>query len=490
MPQVNNSDLLLLGPVIVLTVFALLVILMESFTLGKRRDFIMRLAVLGGISAFATSIYFYLQLEGLDRQFLFNGMLVADKTSMIFATLFSAVAIMVSLTAAGHQRTYNWENGKFYGLLLLACAGMTILAMAADLVIVFIGVETMSIATYVLVALQRRSRRSSEAAMKYFLMGAFASGFLLYGMALCFGATGTTSLQGIRQALTTTNSEALLIVGVFMLIIGFGFKVAAFPFHMWAPDVYEGAPTPVTGFMAAAVKAGAFAGIVRVFIDGFGGEVFPLGKMGWVGIFAGLAAVTMTVGNIAALKQRNVKRMLAYSSVSHAGFLLISVVSMGLSGASTASVSLLYYLVVYSMTTLGVFGVMAWVSGKERERVLVNDWAGVAQKHPVMALAMTIFLLSLAGMPPTGGFVGKFLVLKDAMEAQGGQLIWLVVVGVVNSMISIFYYLRVIMAMYFRDPVGDLEECRSFGQTTVVFFSVVVVLLMGILPGLWIGLLS
>jgi NADH-quinone oxidoreductase subunit N len=376
---------------------------------------------------------------------------------------------------------------------------MAMLAMAGNLVTVFIGVETMSIAVYVLTAARRRSRRSAEGAMKYFLMGAFATGFLIYGIALVYGATGTTGIYtapnplggpelqaGIVDMLDKAATNPLFIIGMFFLIVAFGFKVAAVPFHMWAPDAYEGAPSPVTGFMAAAVKAAAFAAVLRVFGDMLGGEIVPQGAMGWGGILAAIAALTITVGNIAAIRQENIKRMLAYSSISHAGVLLIGVVALGL-GVADARPAIVYSLRAYTVTTLGAFAVVSWIGSRDHERVLVDDWAGLGMRHPGAALAMTVFLLSLGGMPPTNGFFAKFVIFKSAMAASSQHLVWLVAVGVLNSVISIFYYLRIVMMMYFRDPLGEFSPRRSGAVTFVLVVCAVLVLQMGVMPGRWLA---
>jgi NADH-quinone oxidoreductase subunit N len=324
--------------------------------------------------------------------------------------------------------------------------------------------------------------------MKYFLMGAFATAFLLYGIALIYGATGTTDLTLIAERLATRGQDPLVVIGAMLLVIAFGFKVAAVPFHMWTPDAYEGAATPVTGFMAAVVKAAAFAGALRVFTLGLGGDFVPLGSMGWGGIMAVLAALTMTVGNLAALRQENVKRMLAYSSVSHAGVLLVGLVAIGVHPTGTAHAALLYYLAAYGVTTLGSFALIIWLGSREQERVLVDDWAGLASRHPAQALAMTVFLLSLGGIPPTAGFFGKFVVFQAAMQASDNQLLWLVVVGVLNSALSIYYYLRLVMAMYFREPIGEFRPLRSGALTFALVVCALLVLQMGIMPGFWLGL--
>ena len=274
---------------------------------------------------------------------------------------------------------------------------------------------------------------------------------------------------------------------MFMLIIAFGFKVAAVPFHMWAPDAYEGAPTPVTAFMAAGVKAAAFTAMLRLFGDALGGDVLPVGRLGWAGMFAVLAVLTMTIGNIAALRQDNIKRMLAYSSISHAGVLLVGLVTTGLVSTKVGQPAVMFYLVSYSLTTLGAFAVIAWIGSRDRERVLVEDFNGLATQRPGAAMAMAIFLLSLAGIPPTAGFIAKFYIFKGAMEAADTQLLWLVIIGVLNSAISIFYYLRPVTAMYFRDPDGEFKPIKSSAIVFVFVVCALLVIQMGVLPGWWLG---
>jgi len=485
---VNPTDLLYMAPLTVLSVAALLLIVADAFTHGRSHTWLMPLTVTGCLVGGLAAIVVYRALGAAEHVSMFGGMLVADRPSMFLTALLCAGTAMTALVSPPHQIEYEWESGEYYGMLLLAAAGMVMMAMAGDLVATFIGLETMSLATYVLTASRRGSRRASEGAMKYFLMGAFATAFLLYGIAFMYGATATTDLALIAERLHQRGQDPLVVLGVMLLVIAFGFKVAAVPFHMWTPDAYEGAATPVTGFMAAVVKAAAFAGAMRVFSFGLGGDFMPLGSMGWGGIFAVLAALTMTVGNLGALRQENVKRMLAYSSISHAGVLLTGLVALGLQPGGTARAAILYYLTAYAVTTLGAFAAVIWIGSREQERVHVDDWAGLGGRHPGAALAMTIFLLSLGGIPPTAGFFGKFVVFQAAMQVPGNQLLWLVVVGVLNSALSIFYYLRLVMAMYFREPVGEFQPLRSGGLTFAIVASALLVVQMGIMPGFWLGL--
>ncbi len=492
-PRITASDFLHQVPLLVLVVTGLILIVAEAFTSGRRRGFLAHLAVAGCLVAAVTAILEYKAVAGGTRQLMataslhgkWYGMLVADRFSSFFIVLFSGITAFTALIAAGHQREHDWETGEFYGLLLLSASGMAMLAMANDLVTIFLGIECMSIAVYALTASRWRSRRGAEAAMKYFLMGAFATGFMLYGIALLYGATGYTNLSAIKAVVDPASP--LVLLGMFMMLVGFAFKVAAVPFHMWAPDAYEGAPTPVTGFMAAAVKAGAFVAILRVFGDALGGDVLPVGRLGWAGVMAVLAAVTMTIGNIAALRQDNIKRMLAYSSVSHAGVLLVGVVTCGLVSTKVGQPSVMFYLVAYSVTTMGAFAVIAWIGSRDKERVLIDDFNGLGSQRPGAALAMTIFMLSLGGIPPTAGFVAKFYIFKGAMQSADTQLLWLVIIGVLNSVVSIFYYLRVVVAMYFKQPDGEIKGMRSAGVAFVFVVCALLIMQMGVLPGWWIA---
>ena len=484
------NDFLYLAPLGVLTLVGLLLILAESFTIGKGRSFLMQLTVAGCLMSLVAAIYTWKALAPGQSVSAFSGMLVADRMGMFLVALFSATTGLIAMLGSAHQREYGWEVGEFFGLMVLAAAGMSMIAMAGDLITIFIGIETMSLAVYVMTAARRRSRGGSEGAMKYFLMGAFASGFLVYGMALLYGATGSTNLQTIRVVLAATESSSLTVAAIFMLIVAFGFKIAAIPFHMWAPDAYEGAPTPVTAFMAAAVKTAAIAGMIRVFVQALGGDTVPFGQIGWSSIFAVIAAVTMTVGNIAALRQNNIKRMLAYSSIAHAGVLLVGLITAGVAPEGEGLASVLYYLLAYSVATVGAFGVIVYVGSKDRERVLISDWYGLGAAKPAVAMVMTLFMLSFAGIPPTGGFFAKFLLFKSALMVEDQTLLWLVVIGVLNSMISIFYYLKVVMAMYFREATGEFKPLNSSAVTFVLVLCGFLVMQMGMMPSRWLSYLG
>ena len=485
------SDLGYLVPYLILVVTGMVLVLAEAFYRGRDRSALMSLAVAGSIASAIASVVLYRQLPDAAgaRVPLLGDMLVADRTGYVLSALFAVTTALAALGSPAHQREHDWQLGEYYGVMVLSASGMVILAHAWNLVTVFLGVETMSLGVYVMCAMRRRSRRGNEAAMKYFLIGAFATGFLMYGIALIYGAAGTTKIPELAQRLGTTTNPGLVVAGGLMLVIAFGFKIAAVPFHMWAPDVYEGAPTPVTGFMAAAVKAAAIAAMIRLFGVALGGSVVPFGALGWASPMAVVAALTITIGNVTAVRQDNIKRMLAYSSISHAGILLVGICALGL-GAPTATTSLVYYLIAYSFTTMGAFAIVAFVGSRQRERLLVDDWAGLGAQHPAIALAMTVLLLSFGGVPPTGGFFAKFYIFKAAMEASDGQLLWLVVLGVINSAISIYYYLRIVTAMYFRDTNQPFTPTGSGPLLFVIAVCPILVLELGIMPGWWLRLIG
>ena len=488
------GDLGWISPYLILCVTGMLLVVAEAFFKGKDRTTLVGLAVAGSLASAIASIVLYRQLGAAETHPIFadgkgGAMLVGDRLGYVLSALFAITTALTAMMSPAHQREHDWQIGEYYGVMLLSASGMVMLAQTANLVTVFLGIETMSIGVYVMTAMRRTSRRGNEAAMKYFLIGAFATGFLMYGMALLYGASGTLSLLKLKDSLVATANPGLVIAGAFLLVVAFGFKVAAVPFHMWAPDAYEGAPTPVTAFMAAAVKAAAIAAMIRVFGVALGGDVVPFGTLGWASPLVVIAAITITIGNISAVRQDNIKRMLAYSSISHAGVLLVGLCAMGL-GSPTGQSSMVYYLIAYSVTTMGAFAVVSFVGSKGRERLHVDDWAGLAAQHPGAALAMTICLLSLGGMPPTGGFFGKFYIFKSAMDVYNGQLLWVVLVGVVNSAISIYYYLRIVTAMYFREANAPFAPTRSVGLLFVIAAAPLVILELGIMPGWWLKLVG
>ncbi len=403
----------------------------------------------------------------------FGESIVLDSFALYFSLIFLLAAALTILSAIHYLRQTGIHEGEFYALILFATVGMIVMAAANDLLVFFLGLETMSIAVYVLTGMWRASARSSEAAMKYFIMGAFATGFLLYGIALIYGATGSTNLNLIADFLIEQPSDwpLYLIGGGFLLLVGFAFKVGAVPFHFWVPDVYEGAPTPVTGFMAVAVKAAAFAAWARILLHKFSpldtDWVFPL----WV-----IAIATMTFGNLLAITQTSVKRMLAYSSIAHAGYLLIAIVV----GEEWGGLPLVFYVATYAFMTLGAFAVLTCVADGDALNESYLDFAGLGFKRPFLGLAMSLFMLSLAGFPPLAGFAGKFYIFRGAVLS--GHL-GLAIIGVLNSLLSVIYYLRVIVAMYMEE--GGAAG-KSFAQAPYVYIAIALAVIgtiyLGVLP--------
>lgn len=407
-------------------------------------------------------------------------MWIADRFALVLDLLIAVVTAMTLLLFHGFSREHAFQRDEFPALVLFVASGMIMVVHATHLLSLLIGIETMSLAAYVLVASRYRSRAGAEGALKYFLMGAMATGFFVYGMALVYGTSGgELSFAGIGARAATAGGNPLFMVGVYLILVALLFKVAAVPFHMWLPDAYEGAPTPVTGFMATGIKAAAVAGLVRLFGTAFADPAVSQGHAGWARILGMVAFASMTLGNFAAIRQESVKRMLAYSSIAHAGYLLVGVSALGF-GVASARPALIFYLMAYSGMTLGAFAVATWVGRRGDERSRIDDWAGLAKRRPALALAMTLFLLSLAGFPPTGGFFGKFYLFRAAVERP--ELIWLVVAAVLNSVVSVYYYLRIVVAMYFRERPEEFPSYPSLATGVVLAFLVVLVLGLGLVP--------
>ncbi len=377
-----------------------------------------------------------------SRDISFSNMVALDNYTIFFNIIFligTALTIGISLTYVKREKI---DRAEYYILLLLATVGMMLLAAGTDLIMIFLGLELLSISQYILAGFMRREPASNESALKYFLLGAFATGFLLYGMALVYGGCGTTNLGGITDYISSTTAaeSPLLLVGGLLILVGLGFKIALVPFHMWVPDVYEGAPTAITAFISAGPKAAGFAALLRVFV-----LTFEVMQGEWIAIVWVIAALTMTVGNVIAISQNNIKRMLAYSSIAHAGYALVALVASGEEGVS----SLIFYLLVYTLMNIGAFGILIMMGREGAENLTFDSYSGLGFKRPVVALLMTLFMMSLAGFPPTAGFIGKFYIFRAAIKAG---FTGLVIVAVVNSVISVYYYLRVVVVMYMREP--------------------------------------
>jgi NADH-quinone oxidoreductase subunit N len=403
----------------------------------------------------------------------FQQMVVADDFALFFNGIFVVTTALVLLLSVGYVRRQAIEAGEYYILLLFAALGMMLMAAAQDLLIIFLGLELMSLSLYVLAGFFRARPTGNESSMKYFLLGAFSSGFFLYGIALLYGATGTTNLARLGAALETSGPERhLVLAGLALLLVGFGFKTSAVPFHQWAPDVYEGAPTAVTALIATGSKAAAFAALLRVIFE------TRVLQPDWTTLLWIMAALTMTVGNVIALAQRNLKRMLAYSSVAHVGYMLVGLTAgTGLGGAAV-----LFYLLVYSFATVGAFGVILLLErGEGAEAVEIDAYGGLAARHPLLAVVLTVCLMSLIGLPPTAGFIGKFYLFSAAIQEK---FIWLAVIAVLNSVIAAYYYLRLIVYMYMREPEpGGAHGVLTPAAGLALALAVWATLHFGLLPG-------
>ncbi len=433
-------DLRPILPMLMLAVTAGLVLVLDLVPPRERKDHLGFISALGVVATLIVTYWMTFATGGAELR-AFRGMVVLDGYALFFNIIIGYATGLVLLLSMDYMRREGVESGEFYILVLLSALGMMLMASAGDLIIVFLGLETMSISLYVLAGFFRTRLEAGEASMKYFLIGAFASGFFLYGIALIFGATGTTNLDRIANAVAAgAGSDPMLVIGLGLLLVGFGFKISSVPFHMWAPDVYEGAPTSVTAFIATGSKAAAFAALLRVLLTAMRGAPVDWPMLLWV-----LAVLTMTVGNVVALAQLNLKRMLAYSSIAHVGYMLVGVVA----GGALGNGSVLFYLLVYTFTTAGAFGAILVLERGGQEAVRLEDFGGLATRHPLVAVALSIFLLSLIGIPPTAGFVGKFYLFGAAVKSG---YVWLAVIGVLNSALAAYYYLRLIVYMYMREP--------------------------------------
>jgi NADH-quinone oxidoreductase subunit N len=470
-PEVALGALL---PVLVILGTGALVLLLDLLPPRHSKEHLGGIALLGIVGALLASLWQW----GKEAR-AFRDMVVLDGYALFFDVIICYAAALVVLLSIDYLRRNGVESGEYYALVLFSTAGMMLLASAGDLIVVFLAVELMSLSLYVLAGLFKTRLASGEASMKYFLLGAFASAFLLYGIALVYGATGTTNFERIAAALPRPPLDPLFLIGLALLLVGFGFKISSVPFQSWAPDVYQGAPTSVTAFIATGSKAAAFAAMIRLLVVAMRGA-----QPDWSALLWAVAAVTMTAGNVVAIAQSNLKRMLAYSSIAHVGYMLVGVVAGGAPGAG----AVLFYLLAYTFTTAGTFGVITLCERAGEEAVDVGDYAGLARRHPVLAATLALFLLSLVGIPPLAGFVGKFYLFGAAVRS--GYL-WLAVLGVLNSAVAAYYYLRVIVYMYMREPDGSAAPAvyaPSFAGGLALVISLAGIVLLGLMPAPFVDL--
>ena len=500
MPIINWS---LIAPEVIVCIAAVVVMLVDAFARPTQRWITGTISLVGIVAAAVSTIWLWaMGVGGTGAAGAFNGMIVLDELRLGFTLIFLLVSGLTLLMATVWVDGENLPAGEFHSLLLFATVGMMLMASGNDLVIVFLGLEILSIATYVMAGFRRTDVRSNESSLKYFILGSFSSAFLLYGIALIYGATsiagpgggivaGTTNIAEIATRIDKAQYPALLFAGAAMMLVGFGFKIATAPFHIWTPDVYEGAPTPVTAFMAAGPKAAGFASFMRVFIFGLpfvvsastasGGSLHAL----WVTTLMAMAILTMTLGNVVAIVQNNVKRMLAYSSIAHAGYALVGFVAAGastdLTQRNTAITAVVFYLLTYAVMNIGAFAVVQLIARSGDRRTSFEDYRGIGFESPVLAFSLSLFMLSLLGMPLTAGFMGKIMVFGAAIER--GYYV-LVVIGVLNTAVSAYYYLRLIIVMFFGERTMAWSAPRIPASVALALvITVLGVLYLGIFPG-------
>ncbi len=472
----TNTDTFSILPIAILVLWTVALILADLIIPRERKWLTAILAALGLVLTLGFSLAQSGQvLQSGQFTVAFHGMIVADGFALFLNVLFLGSGLVGIALAYDYLKRMGIERGEYYILLLFSITGMMLMAMAADLIVVFLALELLSIPLYVLAGFARPRLESEEAAMKYFLLGAFSAGFVVYGVALVFGATGTTAISGVVAAVADASANLnLLIIGAALILIGLGFKVAAVPFHMWTPDVYQGSPSAVTAFMSVGAKAGGFAALLRVFVTAFPSLGLDLMPVLW-----GLAALTMILGNLVAISQGNIKRLLAYSSIAHAGYILMALVPLGQGKVVSDSVAAaLFYLLAYAFSSFGAWAVVIALEKAEGRGLSLDDYAGMGRKYPLLAAAMAVFMLSFTGVPPTLGFVGKFYLFRTVLE---GGFVGLAIIGVLTSLVSAYYYLRVVVIMYMRD--GEPEALNEPWLNLTAAGAALITVLMGLFSG-------
>ncbi|MCI0399507.1 MAG: NADH-quinone oxidoreductase subunit N [Chloroflexi bacterium] len=469
--QAPSLNLLLVLPFLIVAGWATLLMVVDLFIPEDRKRWLAWLSLAGIVAAFIQTAGLWGYNAGTFTPAEGAPMLLVDNYSNFLNAVFLLTGFLTVLISVNYLSRTGLQRGEYYYLMLFSISGMMLMGMANDLILVFLALELLSIPLYVLSGFARPRLDSEESAMKYFLLGAFSSGFLVFGIALVYGATGSTALPAVLA--TIGESGALGLAGAALLLVGFAFKVAAVPFHMWTPDVYEGAPTAVTAFMSVGAKVGGFAAMIRVFL-------MALPDLGdnWVPAVAIIAALTMILGNLVALTQQNIKRMLAYSSIAHAGYIMIGVAAA--IGSDEGVSAALFYMLAYLFTNLGAFAVVIAVERQASQGLLLDDYRGLARRSPLLALALAYFMLSLTGVPPTGGFYGKFVLFRAALEAN---LLWLTIVGVVTSVISGYFYLRIVYYAYMYEGEGEVTATPALNLA--VLLAAVATFLLGVLPAPW-----
>ncbi len=456
-----------LGPVLIVVAGSLLVMLCEAFFKRENRSYLAYISLLFLIANGAVCMKFW--NKGYSY---FDGNLALSNLSLFFVIILTVATFLVILISMKYLSLQNANYGEYYALLLFALSGMIIMVSTSDLIVIFLGLEVLSISSYALAGMRREDEKSNEAAVKYFLLGSFASAFLVFGIAMLYGATQATAIPSIIEGLRSGASMGPVgLIGLGLVVVGFGFKVAVVPFHMWTPDVYQGAPTPITAFFSVGPKAVGFAVLLRVFIPYFQ-EVIDSQMMH--GLLWIIAAITMIAGNLIALRQTNVKRILAYSSIAHAGYLMVAILAQDIQ-------SLVFYLTAYLFMNIGAFAAIIALGKKDHEYLELEDYKGIGFRYPWIGATFAVFLVSLAGFPPTGGFLAKFYVFSAAVR-QG--LVSLVIIGVLASLVSVFYYLRIIIFMYMKEPTSEVDiHMENPALFLALFLCLYGILQLGIFPG-------
>ncbi|MEZ5317318.1 MAG: NADH-quinone oxidoreductase subunit N [Vicinamibacterales bacterium] len=467
--MVTRQDFVAIIPMLIVTLSACAVLLAEAVRRRHERMPMGILGVIGLTGALVASAFLWNSAHWTGF-----GVILVDNYTLFFNIMLCGIGLLTILISSGPAQRDHLPEGEYYALMLFSIAGMMMMGATNDLLIIFVALEILSLGVYVLTGIKRTSEAGAEAAFKYFVLGAFSSAFFLYGIAMAYAATGTTRLDeiGLRVAASANDPNLLIILAMVLLLVGFAFKVAAVPFHMWTPDAYQGAPTLVTGFMSTAVKAAAFAAFVRVFLS----ALEPL-RPHWLPILSAIAGLTMILGTVVGVAQSSVKRMLAYSSIAHAGYLLVGIVAANAAGKA----AILFYLVAYAVTNLGAFGVLAALSTPDRPHDDIRDFAGLGRERPGLAALLTVFLLSLGGFPPTVGFIAKWYIINAAVQEN---LIALAVLAVLTSVVSVFFYLRIVVQMYMAEErtTGHRPSVPGVALTGMVI-ALVVVFYLGIVPG-------
>lgn len=471
--MLSFQDFYLLAPEIILTLLGFGILTLGLIFPRMYRETLIAIVLIG----LAVSLLVATHHWNNPAATAFYGMISVDKFTVGFQCLFiiaAALTLMLSLnTLEGNYLQYS----EYFALVIFATVGMMLMASSAHLLTLFLGLETLSVSLYILVGFRRDEAKALESSFKYFLLGAFASGFLLYGIALIYGSVGSASLTTLAAHLKlnlNANVQPLFLTGLVLMIVGFGFKIALAPFHSWAPDVYQGAPTPVAAFMATGSKAAGFAALLRLLL-----AADVMSQSLWQQIFWVIAIATMTIGNIIALRQDNIKRLLAYSSIAHAGYILVGAIANN----ETGYAGILFYLLSYTFMNVGAFGVVSYLAKADQEYVMISEYRGLAYRRPFAAMALAVFMFSLAGVPPTAGFLSKFYVFNGAIQAG---YVWLVILGVINSMISLYYYLNVVVTMFMQEPVGEKTPITPLPAVGIaLIIAIFGTLNLGLFPGQW-----